>query len=71
MQLVMEATYRYGTFIPDQILGKEKEGKRFRLIILEERKAGSDKEKFFKSAEQYSFSLPPDYKFNRDELYER
>jgi uncharacterized protein len=36
MQLILEATYRDGVLVPDRRLGAEKEGKKFKLIVVEE-----------------------------------
>ncbi|MCP4345798.1 MAG: hypothetical protein GY795_09760 [Desulfobacterales bacterium] len=71
MQLVLNATYKDGAFIPDQNLGMDKEGKKFKIFIVEEEKTEIRKEQFFRFVEKYAFSLPEDYKFDREELHER
>jgi len=36
MQVVLEGTYRNGVLVPDRSLGAEKEGKKFKLIVVDE-----------------------------------
>ncbi|MGR3177166.1 MAG: hypothetical protein ACUZ8E_03810 [Candidatus Anammoxibacter sp.] len=72
MRIVTKATYKNGMLVLDQSLGLEKEGKKFKIIIVEEeKKIRSKKERFLQSIEKHAFTLPKDYKFNRDEVYER
>ncbi len=56
------------------------EGKRLTLILVEDATesqgdAGQNlqlrKQRFLEHLRQYSFKLPEDYKFNREELYDR
>ncbi len=71
MPLVMNATYKDGVLVPDRSLGAEKEGKRFKVILVEEDRATAKRERFFRFVESHSFYLPEDYRFDRDELFER
>jgi len=71
MQLIVGATYKNGAFIPDQSLEQEQEGKQFRLIVIEKEKVGTEKKRFLRFVEKYAFALPEDYRFNREEIYER
>lgn len=68
MLLLIEAIYKNGKFIPDQRLSLEKEGKKFKLYIVEEEKAHVKKKRFFEFAEKQRFALPSNYKFNREEV---
>ncbi len=71
MQLVLEATYKDGVLVPDRSLGPEKEGKRFKLILMEQEELSLKKERFFRYVRSNTFKLPADYRFDRDEIYER
>ena len=70
MNIVTKATYKKGTLVLDQSLGLEKEGKKFKIIIVEEETTPGKKERFLQSIEKHAFTLPKDYKFNRQEIYE-
>ncbi|WP_347274115.1 hypothetical protein [Candidatus Kuenenia sp.] len=71
MNIVTKATYKKGTLVLDQSLGLEKEGKKFKIIIVEEETTHVKKERFLQYVEKHAFTLPKDYKFNREEIYER
>ena len=71
MNIVTKATYKKGTLVLDQSLGLEKEGKKFKIIIVEEETIHSKKERFLQSIEKHAFTLPKDYQFNREEIHER
>ncbi len=71
MEIVTKATYKKGTLVLDQSLGLEKEGKKFKIIIVEEENMKTKKERFLQSIEKYTFVLPKDYRFNREEIHER
>jgi hypothetical protein len=71
MQLILEATYREGVLVPDRSLGPENEGKKFKLIVVEEQELGPRRDRFFQFVKEHRFNLPEDYRFSRDELYER
>lgn len=71
MQVILEATYRDGVLVPDRSLGPEKEGKRFKLIVVEEERLGAVKDRFFRFVREHGFNLPEDYRFDRDEIYDR
>lgn len=71
MQLIINATYKNGAFIPDRSLETEQEGKQFRLIVTEKGELGTGKKRFLRFVEKYAFPLPKDYKFSREEIYER
>lgn len=71
MNIVTKATYKKGTLVLDQSLGTEKEGKKFKIIIVVEETIHVKRERFLQSIEKHAFTLPKDYKFNREEIYER
>ena len=71
MKISTKATYKKGTLVLDQSLGLEKEGKKFKIIIVDEENNKAKKERFLQSVEKHSFTLPKDYHFNREEIHER
>jgi len=71
MQVVLEATYKDGVLIPDRSLGAEKEGRRFKIIVVEEERPTAKRDRFLRFVKSHSFKLPEDYRFDREELYER
>jgi len=81
MTQILEATYSDGKLILNEALNPDLEGKKLRVMILEtnEEIQAEDAEgdrrakvkRFLEHAKKHSFELPPDYKFDRDELYER
>lgn len=81
MTKILEATYSNGNLILSEALDPGLEGKKLRVMIIEnnEEIQAEDAEverrakvkRFLEHAKQYSAQIPPDYKFNRDELYER
>ncbi len=70
MTTIVEATYRDGVLVPDRSLGADKEGKRFKLIVVEEAEYVTSKERFLQFVKSHSFDLPDDYRFDRNEIYE-
>jgi hypothetical protein len=68
--LVTEATYKDGVLIPDQPLGDEKEGRRFKIIVVAEEHSAAKRDRFFCFVKSHSFNLPEDFRFNREELIE-
>lgn len=80
MSITLQATCSNGTLIPDRQLSSDLEGKTLQIIILEpEDRPSTDEasaaltkvEAFLETVQQYSFKIPTDYTFNRDELYDR
>ena len=71
MQTILEATYRDCVLIPDRSLGAEKEGKKFKLIVVEEKEFEAKRDQFFQFVRDHRFSIPENYRFSRDEIYER
>ncbi|MDM8558031.1 hypothetical protein [Candidatus Parabeggiatoa sp. HSG14] len=70
MPVVVEATYKNGLLVLEQLLEAEKEGKKFKVILIEQDSIEAKKERFFQFVNQHSFTLPSAYKFNREEIYE-
>jgi predicted DNA-binding antitoxin AbrB/MazE fold protein len=78
MNKILEATYSNGNLILSESLNPELEGKKLRVMILETDELNQEelspqarRQRFLDAAAKHSFELPPDYKFDRDELYER
>jgi hypothetical protein len=70
-----EATIENGMIrIPSQYLSQLQP--RLKVIVLQEKLAETEgnikrKDKFLAQVAQHRFDLPPDYRFKRDELYDR
>ena len=78
MSKVLYATYHDGNLVLDEKLDAALEGQKLTLILVEaESLSQSELEqiepshKFIEWAQQYSAKLPPDYKFDREEIHER
>lgn len=82
MNKVLQATYRDGSLILDEKLDAALEGKKLSLILVESSESSElvdqvviddaeRKRRFLEKLKTYSINLPEDYKFNREELYDR
>ncbi|MCL1464356.1 hypothetical protein [Argonema galeatum] len=71
MSKIFQATCNNGNLILDEKLSNEWEGKSFQVILVENDEIEVKKQRFFEFVERSSFTLPDDYQFNREELYER
>jgi predicted DNA-binding antitoxin AbrB/MazE fold protein len=80
MNKVLQATYHDGSLVLDEKLDATLEGKKLRIVVLEDtdelkgkdtQTLESRKQRFLEQLQQHSFQLPEDYQFNREELYER
>ncbi|MFZ9737872.1 MAG: hypothetical protein ACO3EZ_07685 [Prochlorotrichaceae cyanobacterium] len=78
MSKVLQATYHDGNLVLDEKLDAALEGKKFTLILVEEKSSSQSEleqrertRKFLEWTQQYSAKLPPDYKFDREEAHER
>lgn len=80
MSKVLQATYQDGKLALDEKLDAAMEGRKLRIIVLEdvtevehEADQGLEprKQRFLEQLQQHSFTLSEGYKFNREELYER
>ncbi|MEB3213681.1 MAG: hypothetical protein VKL39_20195 [Leptolyngbyaceae bacterium] len=80
MSKVLHATYHDGNLVLDEKLDTALEGKKLTLILVEDSTTAPNdvkrtleprKQRFLEQLQQHSFKLPEDYKFNRENLYER
>ena len=71
MYQILEAFCQNGNLILDEKLSTTMEGKRFKIILLENHQDEQKKEHFLSLANKHSFKLPEDYQFNREEIHER
>lgn len=78
MLQIIQATCTNGKLVLSEKLSSELEGKTIQIMIIEpsESTQGIDYEEskiqqFLDRVNNYSFPLPPDYKFNREEIYDR
>ena len=79
MNKVLQATYHDGNLILDEKLDSALEGKKLTLILVEETFSSEQdgvyleerKRQLLEKLKTSSIKLPEDYKFNREELYDR
>jgi predicted DNA-binding antitoxin AbrB/MazE fold protein len=84
MTKILDATYTNGSLILGEQLNPQLEGKTVKVMILDldtdttaekfetqTLERGEKLEKFLSHAQKFSFKLPADYTFNRDEIYDR
>jgi hypothetical protein len=79
MTQILRATCINGNLVLSEKLSPAMEGKRLKVIVQEATEAEQAEDftadqkfaAFIDHAKQYSAKLPANYKFNRDELYER
>ncbi|MFH1117866.1 MAG: hypothetical protein V1792_28425 [Pseudomonadota bacterium] len=71
MAEILEAVYRDGVLVPDRSLGAAREGKKFKLIVIEQEESEDRRESFFQFVNNHRFDLPVDYRFDRDEIHKR
>jgi predicted nucleic acid-binding Zn-ribbon protein len=82
MSKVLQATYHDGNLILDKKLDVALEEKKLTLILIEDSESSEQadrsmvddverKRQFLEKLKTYSIKLPKDYKFNREELYDR
>ena len=80
MNKILQATYHDGSLVLDEKLDATLEGKKLRIVVLEDtdelkekdvQTLESRKQRFLEQLQQHSFKLPEDYQFNREELYEQ
>lgn len=75
---IIQATCTNGELVLSEKLSSELEGKTVQIMILEASESTqildyqeSKIQQFLTRAKNYSFPLPADYKFNREEIYDR
>lgn len=80
MSKVLQATYQDGKLALDEKLDAAMEGRKLRIIVLEDVTEAENegdqaleprKQIFLEQLRYHSFTLPKDYVFNREELYEQ
>ena len=78
MLQIIQETCTNGELILNEKLSSELEGKTIQIMILEPSESTqaidsqeSKIQQFLARVNHYSFPLPPDYKFNREEIYDR
>jgi hypothetical protein len=76
MLQIIKATCTNGELILSEKLSSELEGKTLQIMIIEPSETNQDHQAskiqhFLARVDNYSFQIPADYKFNRDEIYER
>jgi hypothetical protein len=76
MMQIIKATCTNGELVLSEKLSSELEGKTLQVMIIEPSEPNQDHQaskiqQFLARVNNYSFQLPADYKFNRDEIYER
>jgi predicted DNA-binding antitoxin AbrB/MazE fold protein len=80
MTKILEVTYSNGNLVLSESLDPALEGKRLRILVMEPQETVENLnpeqqieqvKDFLAWSKRISFQLPPDYKFNRDELHER
>jgi hypothetical protein len=78
MVKVWQATCNNGELVLKEKLSPELEGKSLQIIIIESNESNQNiisneprLKQFMERVNSYSFQIPSDYKFNRDEMYDR
>ena len=78
MLQIIQATCTNGELILNEKLSSELEGKTIQIVILEPSESTQPIDsqelkiqQFLARVNNYSFRVPPDYKFNREEIYDR
>jgi hypothetical protein len=78
MVKIVQATCTNGELVLSEKLSSELEGKTVQIMIFEKKESsetidsGETKiQQFLQRVNNYSFQLPTDYKFNREEIYDR
>ncbi len=78
MLQIIQAICTNGELILNEKLSSELEGKTIQIMILETNESTqpidsqeSKIQQFLARVNHYSFQLPPDYKFNWEEIYDR
>ena len=66
-----QATYQDGQLTLKRKLSEGLEGKTLNIIILSEEASFQKREAFLNFVDNFAFTLPADYLFNRDELHAR
>jgi hypothetical protein len=70
---IIQATCTNGELVLSEKLSPELEGKTIQIVILQPNQSTQESQiqQFLAQVNNYSFLLPPDYKFNREEIYDQ
>lgn len=71
MSKMVQAVYQNGSLILQEKLDPILEGQILHVIVLEAEALQAKKEQFLNFVRQHGFALPPNYRFDRNELYDR
>jgi hypothetical protein len=78
MVKIVQATCTNGELVLSEKLSSELEGKTVQIMIFENKESSQTKDsgeikiqQFLERVNNYSFQLPKDYKFNREDIYDR
>lgn len=71
MTTMIEAIYRNGALILSHRLEHIREGQTVRVIVTTPTETQTALARFWQFVADHPISLPPDYRFQREELYER
>jgi predicted DNA-binding antitoxin AbrB/MazE fold protein len=71
MTQIVQATYQNGYLRLNQKLKNVSEGQTLTVMVLETGKTAFNKARFLSFVARYTFKLPADYHFDRDEIYAR
>lgn len=70
MNKIIEATYQDGILMLPEKLSPSLEGKKVKIIVIENEQLPTKKQNFFRLASQHLGNLPENYEFNRLEIYD-
>lgn len=71
MTTMIDAIYRNGALIPKRRLEHIREGQTVRVIVAASPETEDASTRFWQFVDTHTIVLPPDYRFQREELYER
>ncbi|MEJ5309603.1 MAG: antitoxin family protein [Anaerolineae bacterium] len=71
MTTMIEAIYHNGALIPKRRLEHIREGQTVRVIVAAATEPEDASARFWRFVDAHTITLPPDYHFQREELYER
>lgn len=71
MTMLIEATYRNGALIPNRRLEHLREGQTVQVVVTAAAEIETARACFWQFVNTHTITLPSDYYFQREELYER
>jgi hypothetical protein len=69
MNRILEAICHNGNLMLEEKLPESMEGRKIKIILVEDDNLETRKAKFLALLDKHSFNLPENYQFNRDEIY--